>query len=122
MVVNQSIFIDEYVFTEYLRGGQLWPQLRGGINIYVMASLFHATDLFSCWKAFVQSQLSPLQLEKAKKTLVLAHRRGGITNPAIVTNEILQKEWRLAKRGVYKSLLYYTQEECPKILDIDTLL
>lgn len=99
------------VFRAYLRGGSKWPQIRGGINIYMLGSLVDAYTIINFdWNSFIKSDLSPEAIVKSQTLMDSFHKKSGIS---LTQYPNLQDEWNSAKAGIIKSALYFIQGQAP---------
>lgn len=102
------------VFCAYLKGGRLWPQLRGGINIAVLATLMEAG--FPQFPDFVQSRFTQKQLSSAKLLMEQDHCKAGVFTVQPISDSLMENEWEKTKRFALKSLrsfvLEYHHSDC----------
>lgn len=99
------------LFSSYLKGGAIWPQIRGGINIHMLSTIanIQLTNKFD-WKYFLDSELSEKQLAMAYKVMDGLHIKSGVS---LSTKVNLQDEWQSAKAAIFKSLLYFIFKKNP---------
>ncbi|MCG3165609.1 MAG: hypothetical protein POELPBGB_01377 [Bacteroidia bacterium] len=98
--------------SSYIKGGSIWPQIRGGINIYMLGTIakIQLTERFD-WRNFLDSELSEKQLASAYEVMERLHIKSGIILSIKVD---LQDEWRSAKAAIFKSFLYFILEGIPQ--------
>ncbi len=99
------------LFKAYIRGGSLWPQKRGGINIFLLSQLL-SNDLRNEWYPFVSSIFSQEQLGHTRIAMQALHGHAGI--PICVTDETLSGEWSITKAAACRSLLFYARRADPR--------
>jgi hypothetical protein len=99
------------LFKAYLKGGALWPQKRGGINIFLLSQLMTNGPKI-LWPPFVLSTFSSDQVRQVRNAMQALHDHAGI--PISVTDETLFKEWSVTKAAVCRSLLFYARRADPR--------
>lgn len=89
-------FVSKELFAAYIKGGRLWPQIQGGINVSILHQCLQTDHLFSI-DAFSRSSLSEKQLQGSLAILNQDHSKAGIVLGPIPFST-LQKEWEFAKK------------------------
>jgi hypothetical protein len=109
---------DEMIFISYLKAGIIWPQIRGGINIYLLNAITKAYAFD--WEAFRILRLSEKYLNMAGSVFNVAYHKSGILRPYEIDFE---GDWRSAKAAVFKSILHFISGSKPQYrLSIKQLL
>ncbi len=99
--------VSQNIYRGYIRGGRLWPQKRGGINISIMSALSKSNDLNSGFQQLVNSSFSTKQIHATWKMMVTDHTHAGITIPVDETSALLHLEWTKSQGGVCKTFLMF---------------
>ncbi|QMU63072.1 MAG: hypothetical protein GKR88_01480 [Flavobacteriaceae bacterium] len=100
---------DNSLVSAYLKGGSFWPQIRGGINIYLLEAIFIMNNNFKF------SDFLELKINKNKEALIISsmnrlHKKYGI----VLTDKIyISEEWKSAQAGVFLTCLCYIKNDLP---------
>ena len=108
-------------FGAYLKGGTKWPQIRAGINIYLLCSIGHYREKnIIDWVAFTNVKLTKRQINAATSIMKVLHNKSNIK----LSKEVnIQDEWFSAKAAILKSLLHFLKGHEPHhVLSIKELL
>lgn len=109
--VNKTHGVPESVFETYLKATSLWPQRRGGINLYLIAQLFSSIVTPESWRDFMMSVLSSNQAERAFDAMNRLHRQAGISRG--ITRNDVERDWISAKSSLHRSIIYFLSNVDP---------
>ncbi|BAY50633.1 hypothetical protein SAMD00079811_82620 (plasmid) [Scytonema sp. HK-05] len=102
---NTTFELAESTFNAYLKAGTTWPQVRGSINIGVLANLSIGNCLQD-FTRFVNSQFSTKQRESTTNAMLTLHNRAGVLIPLTHIGSLLHTEWERSKGSVVVSLTH----------------
>lgn len=95
------------LFCAYMQGGRRWPQLRGGINIFLINEIFRAQEPSREVQDFANTQFTEDQVRKIKFVMNQDHARAGVILPNEGSSSLVINEWKKAKSSALYSLYHY---------------
>lgn len=98
--------VPKEVFTAYLKGGRLWPQKRGGINIAILSAYTKNALPLPDFMMFAKSQFNQEQIQSTRKVMIQDHLKGGIYLPHTIPDSMMNKQWYKAKAYALISLVH----------------
>jgi hypothetical protein len=97
------------IFSAYIKGGVRWPQIRGGINIFLLSSIesYHSVEKYIDWNMFIDNCLSEKQVKLSIRVMNMLHAKHKISLHKEVN---MQDEWNSAKAAILKSFLHFFEK------------
>ncbi|WP_268123885.1 hypothetical protein [Roseivirga pacifica] len=95
--------MNKAIFKTYLKSTLTWPQKRGGVNIYMIETIFSLDDPIKELKIFCDSPLP----EKDKLVIVMDRAHGKVRSGIRIPKEKLNLDWAYTKGAIIRSLLLF---------------
>lgn len=116
--------IPKEIFSAYLRGGRMWPQMRWANNILIMDAILtskhYGFSNTSDWNRFSQTTFSSQQLLCVDEVMKRDHLKASISPAQPIDNQKLIFEWEKTKIGVYKTFLSFKKNTLENYLNEDS--
>jgi hypothetical protein len=103
-------FLSHELYCAYLRGGRLWPQKRGGINISLLSAYFKGGSQVNDIRTLAHVCFNEKQIQATKTIMIQDHMKGGIRLPETLPDALIKKEWLKARSYALMSLQSFVQD------------